>query len=153
MIQEIVSTISVTNELTQEQLKSGADILAIPLTRIINASIEQGTFPESWKEGVVTPVLKKGATTDKKNYRPVTCLSVLSKVLEKIICDQITKFMEKNKLLPPNQHGFREGRSTMTALSAIQQEWAENTANKFITGVLLWDLSAAFDTLNPNMTS
>ena len=39
----------------------------------------------------------------------------------------------------------------MTALSAIQQEWAENTANKFITGVLLWDLSAAFDTLNPNI--
>ena len=59
--------------------------------------------------------------------------------------------MEKNKLHPPNQHGFREGRSTMTALSAIQQEWAENTANKFITGVLLWDLSAAFDTLNPNI--
>ena len=47
------------DELTQEQLKSGADILAIPLTRIINASIEQGTFPESWKESVVTPVLKK----------------------------------------------------------------------------------------------
>ena len=119
------------DELTQEQLKSGAEILTIPLTRIINASIEQGTFPEMWKEGIVTPVLKKGTATDKKNYRPVTCLSVLSKVLEKIICDQITKFMENNNLLPPNQHGFREGRSTMTALSAVQQEWAENTANKF----------------------
>ena len=44
------------DELTQEQLKSGAEILAVPLTRIINASIEQGKFPESWKEGVVTPV-------------------------------------------------------------------------------------------------
>ena len=75
---------------------------------------------------------------------------MLSKVLEKIIFKQITKFMEDNKLLPPNQHGFRERRSTMTALSAIQQEWAENTANKFITRVLLWDLSAAFDTLNPS---
>ena len=51
-------------------------------------------------------------------------------------------------LLPQNQHRFRAGRSTMPA---IQQEWAENTANKFITGVLLWDLSAAFDTLNPNI--
>ena len=61
-----------------------------PVTRIINSSIEQGKFPESWKEGVVTPVLKKGSATDKKNYRPITCLSVLSKVLEKIICDQIT---------------------------------------------------------------
>ena len=56
--------------------------------------------------------------------------------------------MAKNDLLPPNQHGVRAGRSTMTALTAIQQEWANNTADKFITGVLLWDLSAAFDTLN-----
>ena len=136
------------DEITQEQLKAGAEILAIPLTRIINASIEQGKFPDDWKEGIVTPILKKGATTDKKNYRPVTCLSVLSKVMEKVICDQITKYMETNNLLPPNQHGFRARRSTMTALSTIQQEWAENTVNKFITGVLLWDLSAAFDTLN-----
>ena len=71
------------DELTQEQLKAGAEILAVPLTRIINASIEQGSFPESWKEAVVTPVLKKGAPTNKNNYRPVSCLSVLSKVLEK----------------------------------------------------------------------
>jgi hypothetical protein len=54
------------DEITQEQLKAGAEILAIPLTRIINASIEQGKFPDDWKEGIVTPILKKGATTDKK---------------------------------------------------------------------------------------
>ena len=53
---------------------------------------------------------------------------------------------KKNDLLPPNQHSFRSGHSTMTALTAIQQEWA-----KMITGVLLWDLSAAFDTLNTNI--
>ena len=134
--------------LTQEQMIAGAEILAIPLTRIINKSIKEGVFPTQWKEGVVTPVLKKGTPTDKANYRPVTCLSVLSKVLEKIICDQITAYMETNGLLPPNQHGFRAGRSTMSALSAIQQEWANNTSSKLITGVLLWDLSAAFDTLN-----
>ena len=69
--------------------------------------------------------------------RPVTCLSALSKVLEKIIWDQITKYLETNGLLPPNQHGFN-----MSALSAIQQEWADNTAKKLKTGVLLSDLSA-----------
>ena len=95
------------------------------LTRIINASISQGKFPEIWKCGIVTPVLKKGSPKDKTNYRPVSCLSVLSKVIEKIVCSQITKFMEDNGHLPQNQHGFRAGRSTMTALSAIQQEWAE----------------------------
>ena len=74
------------------------------LTRIINASISQGKFPEIWKCGIVTPVLKKGSPKDKTNYRPVSCLSVLSKVLEKIVCSQITKFMEDNGLLPQNQH-------------------------------------------------
>ena len=70
---------------------------------------------------------------------------------EMIVCQQITKHIESNNLLPNSQHGFREKRSTMTALSEIQREWAENTEKKEITGVLLWDLSAAFDTLNSEL--
>ena len=71
------------------------DILKIPLTRIVNESIEKGQFPDSWKEAVVIPILKKGGKTKKENYRPVSCLSVASKVLEKIVCEQTTSFMEK----------------------------------------------------------
>ena len=56
--------------------------------------------------------------------------------------------MEVNDLLPQNQHGFRAGRSTMSALAALKQEWSENTEKDLITGILLWDLSAAFDTLS-----
>ena len=82
------------------------DILRIPLTRIINESIEKGEFPETWKEAVITPILKKGDKTKKDNYRPVSCLSVSSKVLEKIVCEQTTEYMEKNDLFPENQHGF-----------------------------------------------
>ena len=65
---------------------------------------------------MVTPILKKGDQKEKTNYRPVSCLAAASKVLEKIICEQITKHMETNKLLPNSQHGFREKRSKMTAL-------------------------------------
>ena len=72
--------------MTQEHLKLGAEILSIPSTRIINKSISEGKFPDIWKVGVVTPVIKKGSPLDKNNYRPVSCLSVLSKVLEKVIC-------------------------------------------------------------------
>ena len=56
--------------------------------------------------------------------------------------------MEEHKLLPENQHGFRAKRSTMTAWANIQQEWAQNTEKNQTTGVMLWDLSAAFDTLD-----
>ena len=61
---------------------------------------------------------------------------VLSKVLEQVVSDQITDYMETNELIPGNQHGFRKGRSTMSALADIQQEWTKNTDEKFITGIL-----------------
>ena len=135
--------------LTQEQLVLGAKALAAPLTRLINSSITSGVFPEAWKEAIITPILKKGDPTKKENYRPVSCLSVASKVLEKIVNDQVSSFMEVHKLLPDNQHGFRPRRSTMTALSGLQQEWASKEEEKMTTGVLLWDLSAAYDTICP----
>ena len=78
----------------------------------------------------------------------MSCLAVASKVLERIVCDQITRFMEVHGLLPDNQHGFREKRSTMTALSEMQREWSNSTEQKQKTGILLWDLSAAYDTLD-----
>ena len=58
----------------------------------------------------------------KENYQPVSCLPVAAKVLEKIVNDQVSHFMETNNLLPQNQHGFRPKRSTMTALSAMQEQ-------------------------------
>ena len=137
--------------ISQEQLVLGANALAVPLTRIINTSIINGEFPDVWKEAIVTPILKKGDATKKENYRPVSCLPVASKVLEKIVCDQITRFMEIHNLLPENQHGFRSKRSTMTALEAMQYEWAQNSENKLKTGILFWDLSAAYDTLSPDL--
>ena len=137
--------------ISQECVLMGAEILVIPLTRIINASKETGEFPTEWKKAVVTPLLKKGDAKDKNNYRPVSCLAAASKILEKIVCDQITKFMEQNKLLPESQHGFRQKRSTMTALTEIQRNWIENTEIKETTGVLFWDLSAAFDTLDTDL--
>ena len=59
--------------------------------------------------------------------------------------------MEEQGLLPDNQHGFRTGRSTMTALNEVQKQWAENTENKEKTGILMWDLSAALDCLDTNI--
>jgi hypothetical protein len=130
--------------ISQEQLVLGAKVLVTPLTRIINSSISSGEFPSMWKEALVTP---KGDPNKNKNYRPASCLSVASKVLEKIVCDQVTHYMEIHGLLSENQHRFCSKRSTMTALSSMQQEWIENSENKLKTGILLWDLSAAYDTL------
>ena len=71
--------------------------------------------------------------------------------MEKIVNDQVSRWFEMHNLLPDNQHGFRKKRSTMTATASMQQEWVNNTDEKFITGILFWDLSAAYDTLDPEL--
>ena len=137
--------------ISQECLILGHDVIAAPLTKIINESISSGVFPESWKEAVVVPILKKGDPKDPKNYRPVSCLAAASKVLEKVVCEQLTRFVEIHHLLPDSQHGFRANRSTMTALTTMQKEWISSTEGGLITGILVWDLSSAFDTLDINL--
>ena len=92
------------DEISQECLLIGKSILAKPLTAIINESIKQGCVPDSWKEAVVIPILKKGDAQNKENYRPVSCLTAASKVLEKVVCEQMTSYLEENNLLPENHY-------------------------------------------------
>ena len=84
--------------------------------------------------------LKKGDPKEKSNYRPVSCLMTASKVMEKIVCIQVTKFLEDNNLLPKSQHGFRKMRSTMKAHANMQQDWIKNKEEGLKTGLLIWDL-------------
>ena len=137
--------------LSQDKLVLGARSLVCPLLQIVNQSIREGNFPSQWKEALVTPVLKKGDPSAKENYRPVSSLPAASKLLEMVVNQQTSDFLESNNLLPHNQHGFRPLRSTMTAWSDIQSQWAQNCDENKITGVLLWDLSAAFDCLDPEI--
>ena len=68
--------------------------------------------------------------------------------MEKVVCDQLTRFLEKNNLLPDNKHGFRQKRSTLTALTSMQKEWVQNTEDGLKTGILIWDLSTAYETID-----
>ena len=112
---------------------AGINALAVPLANIINGSIKNGKFPSSLKEALITPVHKSGDKESLYNYRPVTCLNAASKLLEKIVCNQLTEYFEGNNLLPHNQHGFRAKRSTMSAWSDIQENWTQNSEDKFMT--------------------
>ena len=71
--------------------------------------------------------------------------------MEKIVSVQVIKFLEDNSLLTKSQHGFRQMRSTMTAHSHMQQDWIENKEEGLKTGLLIWDLTAAFDILDINL--
>jgi len=137
--------------ISQELLKSIESVVKVPLQLIVNTSISTGTFPECWKHSKTVPIHKKDDPTLPSNYRPVSCLPVASKILESIVLTQLTDYFERNRLLPEQQHGFRSGRSTTTAVASMIAEWSKAHEENKTTGVLLWDLSCAFDTIDPNL--
>lgn len=96
-------------------LKWTCEFIAEPC-HIINLSISQGCFPELLKCASVTPVFKKGDSRNHENYRPISVLSVFSKIIEKVISKRLLAFFEINNTMVENQHGFRPLKSTETAI-------------------------------------
>ena len=115
------------------------------ITHIVNLSITQAVFPLPWKISKVVPLLKKGDPLIAKNYRPVALLPIFSKILERAVFIQLVEYLESNQLLNPNHHGCRRGHNTATALLQMYDQWLEEVENDKMVGVMLIDLSAAFD--------
>ena len=103
-----------------------------------------------FKHGIVTPLLKKPQLNKEvlSNYRPVTQLSFVSKVLERLVCIQIDEHLAKHHLLSSSQSAYRSGHSTETALLALQNDVLQSAGRGRGTIVVLYDLTAAFDTIN-----
>ena len=118
------------------------------ITTIINTSIVTGTFPSLWKHATVIPIFKNGDRNDINNYRPISLLPILSKVLEKIVAQQLTTYLEANKLLSNSQYGFRPKLSTESALTTVTNKLYTNMDNKKISLITLCDLSKAFDSVH-----
>ena len=109
------SSIGIPNKL----IKIAAEPLSVPFTQIYNQSIETGVVPNILKISQVTPVYRNGDATDPANYRPISTLSSFSKVLEKLIYNQLYNFLEKYSILYKYQFGFRKGYSTEQAILEI----------------------------------
>ena len=132
-------------------VKLGADIIARPLHHIITLSLMQNKFPKGWKYTKLIPLHKKQSRLERKNYRPVALLSPLSKILEKVVYLQLYNYLSSNKIFHPNLHGYRHGRSTQTALLQMYDRWVRAAAAGQVSGVILIDLSAAFDLVDSEL--
>lgn len=126
-------------------LRHAAENLVPPLTCLINRSFADGIFPNNLKTARVLPLFKSGSCKQMSNYRPVSLLSAISKVLEKIMCDRLLSFLTRYNILNPAQHGFIKNKSTKTALLDYLNALYENlNNNKKCVGAFM-DLSKAFD--------
>ena len=131
--------------LSPEMIKIALPVIEVPLTFIINTSIASGVVPESWKCARVLPLHIKGKKSSVSNYRPVSILPSCSKILEKIVKNQIDKFCQKIELIPSHQHGFQKNKSTISALGAITHQWKLTKQKGERVGVLFFYLSAVID--------
>ena len=120
------------------------DILITPITSIINASLEQGKCPNFFKRAHVTPILKKIF----KNYRPVSNLNFISKILERVVAVQLQTHLDEAGLMTAFQSAYRKHHSTESALLNIHNDMLLNMTKGSVTAFTLLDLSAAFDTID-----
>ena len=123
-------------------------VLIIYIVVIVNTSIVTGLYPQMWKHPHVIPFYKSGDVDDVGNYRPISLLPIISKVLEKIVANQLMAFLESHKLLSNTQHGFRANLSTETALMKVNERIYDNIDKQDISLLLLLDLSKAFDSVS-----
>ena len=120
------------------------------ITHITNLSLSSGYFPSELKSAIIKPLLKKSTLDpdDFQNFRPVSNLSFLSKVIEKIVAAQLLKHLEKNNLLDKMQSAYKSGHSTETALLRVHNDIMMAVDKKKHVFLVLLDLSAAFDTVD-----
>jgi exonuclease III len=131
-------------------LKDCIDYLLPCLTRIVNLSLASCKVPQPLKTATVTPLLKKPNldSEDLKNYRPVSNLPYLSKVIEKVVVGQVDSHMTEQGLYQSHQSAYRKGHSTETALVKILDDVLCSVDGSECVFLVLLDQSAAFDTVN-----
>ena len=129
-------------------VKDGTIVISKPLCHIFNMSVNSGVFPNELKSARVVPLYKKGSKTCSGNYRPVSILSIVSKVYERIVYYKLINYIEVNDLLYTLQSGFRSKYSTDTCLIHLLVHLRLQTDQGNMTGMVVLNLQKAFDTVN-----
>ena len=134
--------------LSNKLIKKLYSDISLPLCIIFNKSLEEGVFPDRMKAADVTPLFKSKDWTNKTNYRPISLLLTISKILKKIMYKRTYSFMHHNCSIYHSQYGFRRNHSCELAACELLGEIIKGQENKKHTLVVYLDLSKAFDTLD-----
>ena len=126
-------------------LRDSAIIIAPILSPVFNQSINTGILPKDLKTAVISPLYKSGSKTECSNYRPISVLSAVAKIFEKLVSMQLYEYLENNAILTSQQFGFRKKFSTETAMLDVTNKWLINMDRGYLNGVIFLDLKKAFD--------
>ena len=131
-------------------IKECIDILLPSVTKLVNCSLREGLVPDGFKIAVVTPLIKKASlpVEDSKNYRPVSGLSFISKLVERVVAKQLVDDIHRHGLDNPYQSAYKSSHSTETARLSIKNDIHLSLSRGEATALVLLDLSAAFVTID-----
>ena len=147
LVQDInISKSSAYKELSSRLFKDAFLVLIKEVTYLFNNCIQNGVFPIEWGCAEVTPIPKTGDLHQVKNWRPISQIKLPGKLLERVVHRQLSVYFEN--ILNSNQHGFRNKRSTGTAIFDVLQELFQNWNNKLHSSCIFIDYSKAFDTID-----
>ena len=132
-------------------LKNIKDVIAEPISFLINKSFHQGIFPCKFKEATITPIFKSGDTRKLCNYRPISVLPLISKIFERAMSDRLYNFFYRYTVLVPNQFGFQKNRSTCDAVECLIESIYTSLNDKMHNICLFIDLRKAYDTVQHNI--
>ena len=113
---------SSVHQLSSKSLKDAFLVIPTQLSYLFNVIFTTGIYPTSWKRANVVPLYKGGDLTSVNNYRPISLLPLLGKIIEKIIHAQISKFLDDNHILYSQQDGFRKGCSTIDTIASFTDD-------------------------------
>src|SRR5579872_358828 len=114
---------------------------------LFNISFNSGELPKDWKKSVVVPIFKKGNKSDKNNYRPISLTSIICKVMEGIIKDDLLAYLSSNELIYSKQYGFMPKRSTNTQLLRYYNDLTSSLRDGCQVDSVYLDYSKAFDSI------
>ena len=127
--------------------KIAAPTLASYLRSFFDFVFTHGVFPDICKIDKIVPIRKKGEKDNRNNFRPTSIFNCFSKILEKMIHQRIPPFLNKDKILTPQQYGFQKNLSTMHAMLNLITAAYDNIKDNTYTGILFLNLTKAFDTV------
>ena len=128
-----------TDNVSSFFIKTAAAIIAKHLAYIFNHSLYMGEFPSNWKIARVSPMYKEDSPDERSNYRPISVLPVLSRLFEKLVYNQLHKYLDRHKFLYKHQSGFRSIHSVVTCPLSNTSEWYLGLDNKKYTGMVFVD--------------
>ena len=143
-----ISKSSAFSDINTKYLKDAFLILPFEITYLLNQALRYSEFPDSWGCSIVTPIPKDGDFLDPGNWRPISQMPLTGRLLEKAVHTQLVYYMKSIGLLHKNQHGFRAGKSTGSAIFQYIKDLFTGLDNDSVTGAIYIDYKKAFDTVS-----